>query len=66
MPENANQKAQDTVSYYTVNVSEKPTVFPVLYGEALQSCEQATSEQATRENLCLRKFSNLSSAKVYT
>ena len=65
MPENASQKAQDTVSYYTVNVSEKPTVFPVLYGEALQSCEQATSELATRENLCLRKFSNLSSAKVY-
>ena len=44
---------------------QKNQVFPVLYGEALQSCEQATSELATRENLCLRKFSNLSSAKVY-
>ena len=65
MPENANQKTQDAGSYYTVNVSEKPAVFPVLYGEALQGCEQATSEQATRENLCLRKFSNLPSAKVY-
>lgn len=65
MPENANQKTQDVGSYYTVNVPEKSIVFLVLYGEALQSCEQAISELATRENLCLRKFSNLSSVKVY-
>ena len=57
MPENANQKAQDAGSYYAVNVSEKPSFPCIIWG--------GTSELRASENLCLRKFSNLSSAKVY-